>query len=147
MGRDVLFETTIEALRAVPAFGQRIAGDDRAVLLLDCTATHLLYASPGAASLRESIAGPDGRIDPSLSLPAQLRGSLALPVGTAQPRLERLRLAGRLAPPLLCACLPAALPDGAPGLAVAILDPLPARRPRRAPVATVPTAADPAPEP
>ncbi|SFV02508.1 PAS domain S-box-containing protein [Methylobacterium sp. 174MFSha1.1] len=147
MGRDVLFETTIEALRAVPAFGQRIAGEDRAVLLLDRTATQLLYASPAAAGLRETIADPDGRIDPSLSLAGQLRGSLALPVGTAQPRLERLRLAGRLAPPLLCACMPAALPDGAPGLAVAILDPLPARRPRRAPAATAPAAADPAPAP
>ncbi|MGX7704398.1 ATP-binding protein [Methylobacterium sp. Gmos1] len=145
MGRDVLFETTIEALRAVPAFGQRIAGADRAFLLLDRTATQLLHASPAAAALRETIADPDGRINPSLALPAQLRGSLALPVGTAQPRLERLRLAGRLAPPLLCACLPAALPDGEPGLAVAILDPLPARRPRRA--AAVPVAADTALEP
>ncbi len=114
MGRDVLFETTIEALRAVPTFGQRISGDDRAFLLLDRTATRLLHASPAAAPLRETLADTDGRIDSSLGLPAQLRGSLSLPVGTAQPRLERLRLAGRLAPPLLCACLPAALPDGSP---------------------------------
>ncbi|QRE74719.1 PAS domain-containing sensor histidine kinase [Methylobacterium aquaticum] len=135
MGRDVLFETTIEALRAVPTFGHRIAGDDRAFLLLDRTATRLLHASPAAVPLRETLADAEGRIDSSLGLPAQLRGSLTLPVGTTQPRLERLRLAGRLAPPLLCACLPAALPDGEPGLAVAILDPLPARRARRAPAA------------
>jgi PAS domain S-box-containing protein len=147
VGRDVLFETTIEALRAVPAFGQRIAGDDRAFLLLDRTAAQLLHASPAAAALRETIADPDGRVDPSLALPAQLRGSLNLPLGTAQPRLERLRLAGRLAPPLLCACLPAALPDGAPGLAVAILDPLPARRPRRAPAPTGTAAPAPGPTP
>ncbi|MGF3026906.1 ATP-binding protein [Methylobacterium aquaticum] len=140
MGRDVLFETTIEALRAVPAFGHRIAGDDRPFLLLDRTATRLLHASPAAAPLRETLADAGGQIDPSLGLPAQLRGSLSLLVGTAQPRLERLRLAGRLAPPLLCACLPAALPDGAPGLAVAILDPLPARRARRAPAARPPVA-------
>ncbi|GJD62685.1 PAS domain-containing sensor histidine kinase [Methylobacterium frigidaeris] len=146
MGRNVLFETTIEALRAVPAFGQRIAGDDRAFLLLDRTATQLLHASPAAAAFRDAIADRDGRIDPSLGLPAQLRGSLSLPVGTPQPRLERLRLAGRLAPPLLCACLPAALPDGEPVFAVAILDPLPARRPRRAPASTVP-AAVPSPDP
>ncbi|AWN49698.1 PAS domain-containing sensor histidine kinase [Methylobacterium terrae] len=138
MGRDVLFETTIEALRAVPAFAQRIDGPDRAFLLLDRGATQLLHASPAAATLRESIADAAGRIDPALALPAQLRGSLALPPGTAQPRLERLRLAGRLAPPLLCACLPATLPDGGPGLAVAILDPLPARRPRRAAPAPTP---------
>ncbi|TNC15049.1 PAS domain S-box protein [Methylobacterium terricola] len=148
MGRDVLFETTIEALRAVPAFGQRIAGPDRAFLLLDRGATHLLHASPAASSLREAIADAEGRIDPSLNLSGQLRGSASLPVGTGQPRLERLRLAGPLAPPLLCACLPAALPDGNPGLAVAILDPLPARRPRRAPAAVVPgPAPEPAPEP
>ncbi|MFH6782856.1 MULTISPECIES: PAS domain-containing sensor histidine kinase [Methylobacterium] len=148
MGRDVLFETTIEALRAVPAFGQRIAGPDRAFLLLDRGATQLLHASPAAAPLRETIADAEGRIDPSLNLPAQLRGSANLPVGTSQPRLERLRLAGRLAPPLLCACLPAALPDGSPSLAVAILDPLPARRPRRAPPASEAAAApEPAPGP
>ncbi|WP_276330916.1 ATP-binding protein [Methylobacterium currus] len=156
MGRDVLFETTIEALRAVPAFAQRIAGVDRAFLLLDRTATQLLHASPAAAPLRETIAGPDGRIDPSLSLPAQLRGSLSLPVGTVQPRLERLRLAGRLAPPLLCACLPAPLPEGESGLAVAIIDPLPARRARRGQAPTGPAAEpsqapvslpEPAPEP
>ncbi|KMO37079.1 hypothetical protein VQ03_19890, partial [Methylobacterium tarhaniae] len=144
MGRDVLFETTIEALRAVPAFGQRIAGADHAVLLLDRTATQLLHASPAAAPVKAAIADGEGRIDASLGLAAQLRGSLSLPVGTVQPRLERLRLAGRLAPPLLCACLPAALPDGSPGLAVAILDPLPARRARRGPPAAPPV---PAPEP
>ncbi|TGD94243.1 ATP-binding protein [Methylobacterium nonmethylotrophicum] len=144
MGRDVLFETTIEALRAVPAFGQRIAGPDAAFLLLDRSATHLLHASPAAAALRETIADAAGRIDPKLGLPAQLRGTLTLPAGTQQPRLERLRLAGRLAPPLLCACLPAALPDGSAGLALAILDPLPGRRPRRAPPAPSPV---PEPEP
>ncbi len=73
MGRDVLFETTIEALRAVPTFGHRIAGDDRAFLLLDRTATRLLHASPAAAPLRETLADAEGRIDSSLGLPAQLR--------------------------------------------------------------------------
>ncbi|KMO14636.1 ATP-binding protein [Methylobacterium indicum] len=133
MGRDVLFETTIEALRADPAFGQRIAGPDRAFLLLDPGAERVLHASPAAASLRETIADAEGRIDPALDLARQLRGVANRPDGPAQPRLARLRLAaGRLAPPLLCACLPAALPDGTTGLAVAIVDPLPARRGRRA---------------
>ncbi|SFE75671.1 PAS domain S-box-containing protein [Methylobacterium sp. yr596] len=132
MGRDVLFETTIEALRAHPAFGQRIAGADRAVLLLDPGAERVLYASPAAASLRDAIGDAEGRIDPALDLARQLRGAAGLPTGTAQPRLERLRFtAGRLAPPLLCACLPALLPDGTTGLAVAIVDPLPTRRGRR----------------
>ena len=132
MGRDVLFETTIEALRAHPAFGQRIAGADRAVLLLGPGAERVLYASPAAASLRDAIGDAEGRIDPALDLARQLRGAAGLPTGTAQPRLERLRFAaGRLAPPLLCACLPALLPDGTTGLAVAIVDPLPARRGRR----------------
>ncbi|MBK3424257.1 hypothetical protein, partial [Methylobacterium ajmalii] len=75
VGRDVLFETTIEALRAHPAFGQRIAGADRAVLLLDPGAERVLYASPAAASLRDAIGDAEGRIDPALDLARQLRGA------------------------------------------------------------------------
>ncbi|MEH3146971.1 MAG: PAS domain S-box protein [Methylobacterium frigidaeris] len=125
------FAALIGTLRTLREFGGSAGASSRPILLLDRGGERVLHATPDALGLARQIGDAEGRVDPGLALPRQLRTAALSPEG-ARPRLERLRLdARRLAPPLLCACLPVRLPDGAAGLAVAVVDPLPAGRPRR----------------
>ncbi|WP_298967785.1 PAS domain-containing sensor histidine kinase [uncultured Methylobacterium sp.] len=123
------FATVIGSLRTLREFGESGEAPGRPILLLDHACGRLLHATPEARPLAARIADAEGRIEPALALNRQLRA--ATPEG-ARPRLDRLRLdASRLAPPLLCASVPVRLPDGGTGVAVAVIDPLPAVRSRR----------------
>ncbi|WP_246154444.1 histidine kinase dimerization/phospho-acceptor domain-containing protein [Methylobacterium oryzihabitans] len=126
------FATVVGDLRILREFGGSGEAPGRPILLLDHGCARLLHATPEARVLAGRIGDAEGRIDPALALPRQLRAAAAAAPEGARPRLDRLRLdASRLAPPLLCASLPVRLPEGGTGIAVAVVDPLPAARPRR----------------
>ncbi|MGY2047428.1 sensor histidine kinase [Methylobacterium sp. JK268] len=132
---DALFEARIAALKELPALRRLVSGRALACLLIDEAVARVLYATPAAMGLRAAISDPEGRIDPDLELPRQLRGLRHLAPDGEKPRLSRLRVdPGRLIPPLVCACLVATLGDGRRCLAVIPIDPVPNLRPRRRPL-------------
>ncbi|WP_407524280.1 sensor histidine kinase [Methylobacterium oryzisoli] len=128
---DARWMATIDAAMATPGLARLTGGREVACLLLDPGAERVLFASSAARGLGAAIADARGRIDPSLDLGRALR-ALRSSGSTPKPHLVRLRFdAGRLSPPVVCACLSMAGPDGAPVLAVIPVDPLPALRSRR----------------
>ena len=128
---DARWMATIEAAMATPGLARLTGGREVACLLLDPGAERVLFASPPARRLAAAIADARGRIDPSLDLARALH-ALKAAGSTPKPHLVRLRFdAGRLSPPVVCACLSVAGPDGAPVLAVIPVDPLPVLHSRR----------------
>ncbi|MFE1600920.1 PAS domain-containing sensor histidine kinase [Methylobacterium sp. ID0610] len=150
MDDTALFEASIAALRALPAVERLVGGRPLPCLFVDPAADRVLYASPAAIGLRSVMADGSGRIEPGLQLARQLRGVRPAAPEAGVPRLSRLRLdPGRLAPPLVCACVAVTLAEGREAVALIPVDPLPALRPRRGPAAAAAaeTPAPPSPPP